>query len=66
MKEQFYRFLAIICLIGVIGTTNGFEWSMFGVGRWIMQTAIFFAGMVAFHKLAEAEHRATRRRKAVK
>ena len=63
MKEQFYRFLAIICLIGVIGTTNGFEWSMFGVGRWIMQTALFFAGMVLCHKAAEKSRR-TRRRKA--
>ena len=65
MKEQFYRFLAIICLIGVIGTTNGYEWSMFGVGRWLMQTALFMAGMVLCHKAAETARRKRRRNKRV-
>ena len=67
MKEQGFRFLAIICLIGIIGTTGGLEWSMFGAGRWLMQTALFFVGMVVCHNTAEALHRTKRRRrKAVK
>ncbi|MBR5305972.1 MAG: hypothetical protein IKU47_03525 [Oscillospiraceae bacterium] len=66
MKEQIYRIATLICVIGIIATTGGFEWSMFGIGRWLMQTALFMAGVVVFHNAAERQYRATRRRKAVK
>ena len=65
VKETAYRMATILCVIGIIGTMGGLEWSMFGFGRWAVQTALFFAGMVVFHKFAEAEH-TRRRRKAVK
>ena len=67
MKEQLFRFLAIICCIGIIAAMGGFEWSMFGLGKWAALTAFFMAGMVVCHNTAEALHRTKRRRrKAVK
>ena len=56
MKEQFYRFLAVICFIGFVAAPTGFEWGVYGIIGWLMRTMLFFAGMVVFHKFAEAEH----------
>lgn len=63
MKEQGFRFSAVICLIGLIGTMGGFEWDMISGFRCFMQSMFFLAGMIVCHNTAEALHRAKRRRK---
>ena len=66
MKATIFRALAVICLIGLIGTMGGFEWDMISGFRCFMQSMFFLAGMVVCHNTAEALNRAKRRRKAVK
>ena len=65
ISETLYRTMAIIAFIGVIGTVGGLEHHMFGFGRCIVQSVFFMMLAVYCHEQAEAEHRATRRRRKV-
>ena len=66
MKENTYRFMAIIAVVGVIGTVGGLEHHMFGFGRAILQSGFFMLLAIFCHEQAEAAHRAARRRKVRK
>ena len=63
MKEQIFRAMAIIAVIGIIGTVGGLEHNMMGYGRALLQTGFFMMLAVFCHEQAEAHYRDTRRRR---
>lgn len=63
MKEQIFRAMAIIAMIGVIGTIGGLEHNFIGFGRCILQSGFFLLLAIFCHEQAEAAHRAARRRR---
>ena len=56
MKEQFYRFLAIMNFVWIFGTFGGYETEMFGFGRCLLQMLFFFGVGCVFSILAENEY----------
>lgn len=56
MKEQIYRFIAVMNFVWIFGTFGGFEAGMFGIVRCLLQMIFFFAVGCVFSLLAENEY----------
>ena len=56
MKEQFFRFIAVMNFVFTFGTFGGFETGMFGIVRCLLQMLFFFAVGCVFSLLAENEY----------
>ena len=56
MKEQFYRFCAVMNFVFTFATFGGYETDMFSFGRRFLQMIFFFGGAVVFGILAENEY----------
>ena len=56
MKEQFFRFIAIMNFIFVLASFGGFESGMFGIVRCLVQMIFFLGVGCVFSILAENEY----------
>ena len=56
MKDEFYRFMAVMNFVFVLATFGGYEADMFGLGRCLLQMLFFFAVGCVFSILAENEY----------
>ena len=56
MKEQFYRFCAVMNFVFVLGTFGGYENDFFGLGRCLLQMIFFLGLSIVFGILAENEY----------
>ena len=56
MKEQVYRFMAVMNFVFVFGSFGGFEHGMFDIVRCLLQMLFFFAVGCVFSLLAENEY----------
>ena len=56
MKEQFFRFCAVMNFVWIFGTFGGYETEMFGLGRCLLQMIFFLGLSVVFGILAENEY----------
>lgn len=57
MKEQFFRFMAVMNFVFTFGTFGGYEIGMFGIVRCLLQMFFFFAVGCVFSILAEMEYK---------
>lgn len=62
--------VTVLSVVGIIGTMGGLEHGMFGIGGWLIRTAVFmflFVGSVVCTGIIEERKRArVRREQAVK
>ena len=56
MKEQFFRFCAVMNFVFIFATFGGFEHGMFGLGRCLLQMIFFLGLSIVFGILAENEY----------
>ena len=56
MKEQFYRFMAVMNFVFTFATFGGYETGMFSIVRCLLQMLFFFAVGCVFSILAENEY----------
>ena len=56
MKEQFFRFCAVMNFVFTFATFGGYETGMFGIVRCLLQMLFFFAVGCVFSILAENEY----------
>ena len=56
MKEQFFRFCAIMNFVFTFATFGGYETGMFGFGRCLLQMLFFLGLSIVFGLLAENEY----------
>lgn len=56
MKEQFFRFCAVMNFVFTFATFGGYETGMFGIVRCLLQMFFFFAVGCIFSLLAENEY----------
>lgn len=56
MKEEFFRFCAIMNFVFTFATFGGYETGMFGIVRCFLQMLFFFAVGCVFSILAENEY----------
>lgn len=56
MKEQIYRFMAVMNFVFTFATFGGYEAGMFGIVRCLLQMLFFFGLGCVFSILAENEY----------
>lgn len=56
MKEQFFRFMAVMNFVFTFATFGGYETGMFRMVRCIIQMLFFFGVGIVFTILAENEY----------
>ena len=65
-KIALFRFLTVACFFMGFGTFGSYEWGFITFGRCLLQSGLYFAGMVLFYRIAEAYYIAERRRRKVR
>lgn len=56
MKEQFFRFMAVMNFVFTFASFGGYETGMFSIVRCLLQMIFFFAVGCVFSILAENEY----------